>query len=131
MKHRAQTTVKTTQEIIGNAVAGIQDVVTAELPNLRTIRRNIRRQRQVVNNPLPVPLQRDDLPNPLPHECSTTNAGAPFLLWDIVTMTTVFCYMVPRRRFLWWKTTRTGLLMGGSTQASDLRSTHDSSCPGW
>ena len=44
MKHRAQTTVEATQEINGNAVAGIQDAVAAELPTLSTTRRNTRRQ---------------------------------------------------------------------------------------
>ena len=47
-----------------------------------TIWRYIRRQRQLVNNPLPVSILRDDLPNPLPEKYSTTNAGAPFLLLD-------------------------------------------------
>ena len=44
MKEMAQNTLEQPQQIIGNSVAGIQDAVAVELPNMNTIRRNIRRQ---------------------------------------------------------------------------------------
>ena len=84
MKERAQNTLEQSQQIIGNSVAGIQDAVAVavELPNMNTIRRNIRRQRKVANNIPPIPMTRATLPNPLPVEYSTTNAGVQFLQWD-------------------------------------------------
>ena len=41
VKQRAETTVEPVQEIIGNNVSGIADAVSAKLPDLNSIRRNI------------------------------------------------------------------------------------------
>ena len=82
VKDLAQTTQQPGQQILANTTAGIQDAVAAELPNLSAIRRNIRRERQIVNNPLSVPLTRNNIPNPLPPNYLITNDGRPFLAWD-------------------------------------------------
>ena len=82
MKERAQTTHDRPQQILGNTLLGVPDAVAAELPTLNSIRRNIRRQRKVADNALPVPGTRANLPNPLPQEFTTTNAGTPFLRYD-------------------------------------------------
>ena len=97
MRNRAQTTVEPAQQIIGNSIAGIRDVVAAELPNVNTIRRNIRRQRQVANNAIPVPGTRAALPNPLSQEYTTTNAGTPFLCWDSGDQDRILLFATPEK----------------------------------
>jgi len=82
IRDRAQATNDRPQQILGNALQGTTDAVAAELPTLNTMRRNIRRQRKNVNNVFPVPGTRAALPNPIPQEYATTNAGAPFLRYD-------------------------------------------------
>ena len=82
MRERAETTIETTQHILGAATVGILGPVAAELPNVRSMRRNIQRRRNGANHVLPVPATRAALPNPLPQQFSTTNGGAQFLLWD-------------------------------------------------
>ncbi len=82
IREQAQNTQDRPQQILGNALRAIPDAVAADLPALGTIRRNIRRQRRAVGNVLPVPATRAALPNPLPQEYTTTNAGDPFLRYD-------------------------------------------------
>ena len=82
MKDRAQHTLDTPQQILGNTLAGVQDAVAAQLPTLNSCRRNIRRQRKAAGNILAVPASRATLPSPLPQEFTTTNAGLPFLRYD-------------------------------------------------
>ena len=82
IKRRAQTTLDGTQTISG-AVAGIEAAVAAQLPVIKSMRRNTQRQRRAANDNAPaVPLTRDALPNPLPHGYTVTNAETPFLRWD-------------------------------------------------
>ena len=83
MRQRAQTTLDGTQAILGDGLAGIHPAVSAQLPAVKTIRRNIQRQRHGTNNnAMVVPNTRAALPNPLPQEYTPTNAGDPFLRWD-------------------------------------------------
>ncbi len=82
-KRRAQTTLDGTQAIIAGAVAGIAPAVAAQLPAIKSMRRNTQRQRKAANNnAVAVPQTRAALPNPVPQEFTTTNAGTPFLRWD-------------------------------------------------
>ena len=83
IKRRAQTTLDGTQTIISGAVAGIEAAVAAQLPVIKSMRRNTQRQRRAANDNAPaVPLTRDALTNPLPHGYTVTNAETPFLRWD-------------------------------------------------
>ena len=70
------------RQVLLNGRAGINDAVAAHMPNLETVRGDIRRQRQRAGNPLAVPASRDHVPNPIPNEYTVTNNNAPFLVWD-------------------------------------------------
>ena len=82
LRNRAQNTQEAPRQVLLNGLAGINDAVAAHMPNLETVRRDIRRQRQRAGNPLAVPASRDDVPNPIPNEYTVTNNNAPFLVWD-------------------------------------------------
>ena len=82
IRDQAQTTLNQPQQIIGNALAGVDDSVSAELPSIPSARRNIRRQRKEADNALAVPASRALLPHPLPQEFRTTTAGAIFRRYD-------------------------------------------------
>ena len=83
IKRRAQTTLDGTQAVVGDALAGIAPAVAAQLPAVKTLRRSTQRNRNAGNNnAVAVPQTRAALPQPLPAEYTTTNAGAPFLRWD-------------------------------------------------
>ena len=82
IKHLAEATNDQPQQILGNALAGVPDYVAANIPALNSVRRNIRRQRKQAGNALLIPTTRAALPNPIPVEYTTTNAGDPFLRYD-------------------------------------------------
>ena len=79
MKKRARETEETPQQIISNAVAHLNEHAAVTMPPVHHIRRDIRRQRKMAGNPIPVPQDRFfDIP-PIYQE---TTAGQPFLLHD-------------------------------------------------
>ena len=82
MRVRAETTGESTQHILSNNLQDVDENTACHLPDMDSIRRNIRRQRQKAGNPLPVPLNREDIPNPLPDSYRQTSNGENFLLYD-------------------------------------------------
>ena len=76
MKKRARETEETPQQIISNAVAHLNEHAAVTMLPVHHIRRDIRRQRKMAGNPIPVPQDRFfDIP-PIYQE---TTAGQPFL----------------------------------------------------
>ena len=81
MKTRAKQTMDNTRDIINNAVAGQVQEVLGLLPSEDTIRRDIRRNRQAVNQIPPVP-QPNNLQFVLPQRYCITTEGDQFLQVD-------------------------------------------------
>lgn len=71
---------ETPQQILTQSVPDISPAAAAQLPSVHHIRRNIRRQRQATNNPLPVPPTRADIT--IPESYQLTLDGQKFLLHD-------------------------------------------------
>lgn len=80
MRRLAQETNEPPQGILGATCQALPAGAAAQMPSLRHVRRTLRRHRQRVANPYPVPLTRRDFD--VPHEFSITAIGAPFLLHD-------------------------------------------------
>ena len=81
VKTRAKQTMDNTRDIINNAVAGQVQEVLGLLPSEDTIRRDIRRNRQAVNQIPPVP-QPNNLQFVLPQRYCITTEGDQFLQVD-------------------------------------------------
>ena len=79
VRDQAQNTHNRPQQILGNALQGVDYAVAANFPLVGTMRRNIRRQWRGAENALPVPATRAALPHPIPLAYSTTKAGDLFL----------------------------------------------------
>ena len=79
IKRKAETTQDTTQQILAAEFTNITPTAAVNLPNLNTLRRNIRLQRQE-GNILLNPLRREDIPV-LP-QCQVTATSDRFLLYD-------------------------------------------------
>lgn len=80
IKRKTETTNDTCQQILGSELQNISQSAAVNLPQLNSIRRNIRAQRQD-RNVLPTPLRRQDIPV-LPQQYQVTAAGDQFLLFD-------------------------------------------------
>ena len=78
---RAQNTQEVPRQVLLNGLAGVNDAVVAHMPNMKTVRGDIRRQRQRAGNPLAVPASRDEIPNRLPNDYTVTNNNELFLVW--------------------------------------------------
>ena len=81
MKQRAQNTMEKTRDILSGEVAGQNEEVLARLPKEETLKRTIRRSRQVANVLPPVP-QPNDLHFVIPQAYSITKEGDAFLQVD-------------------------------------------------
>ena len=80
IKRKSTTTQDTSQQILAVELQNISQSAAVNLPQMNTIRRNIRAQRQD-RNILPTPLRREDVPI-LPQQYQLTAAGDQFLLFD-------------------------------------------------
>ena len=79
MKRQAEETEEAPQQIITQSVSTITDDAKAKLPTVHHLRRNVRRHRQAVNNPLPVPLNVDEVVIQI---VTVTDDSQDFLLFD-------------------------------------------------
>ena len=79
MKKRARQTEEPPQQIISVAVGLINDQVSAAMPAVHHIHRDLRRQRQRKGNPLPFP---QDTRFDIPDEYQVTTDGKPFMMYD-------------------------------------------------
>ena len=87
MKKRARETEETPQQIISNAVAHLNEHAAVTMPPVHHIRRDIRRQRKMAGNPIPVPQDRFfDIP-PIYQE---TTAGQPLMFSALCHPKTAF-----------------------------------------
>lgn len=80
MKRLAEETEDAPQQIITQSVATISEDAKAKLPTVHHLRRNVRRHRQFVNNPLPVPPNANEIV--IPDRYKVTHDGQDFLLFD-------------------------------------------------
>ena len=80
MKRRAEETEETPQQIITQSVSCLSQDAKANLPTMHVLRRSVRRCRQQVGNPVPVPLSGEDFN--IPDRYKMTNDGQSFLLYD-------------------------------------------------
>ena len=80
VKERAQTTEETPQQILADSVQNLSDAASGSLPSLNDMRRGIRRNRQQVGNPLPIPGNAADFE--IPREYQLTSRQGQFLLYD-------------------------------------------------
>ena len=73
----------TTTNIIQAGLIQASDAATAVLPTTDHLKRNIQRQRNAAQVPIPLPLQRDDIRVPLDFQMTANvNLREQFLLWD-------------------------------------------------
>ncbi|CAF1103796.1 unnamed protein product [Rotaria sp. Silwood1] len=80
MTYAAKQTVNTTHDIVADGVSKLSDHAVASLPNLKNIKRTVRRIRQKHQNPFPLPTNRDSLViDPL---FMKTNRNRTFLQFD-------------------------------------------------
>ena len=80
IKRKAQETQDTTHHIIGEHLMTVTQGSATKLPKIDSIKRTIRRQRQIANNVHPQPTSLGDLV--LPVEYQQTTKGDQFLLYD-------------------------------------------------
>ena len=80
MKSRGRDTQDTPQQIISQAVEGMNESVAASLPTVSHLRRNLRQCRQRSQNSLPVPQNTEDLVIPEEYKCTKNDEN--FLLYD-------------------------------------------------
>ena len=80
MKEKANKTEETTQQIVSEECALIDEETIANLPPVHHIKRNIRRQRQCSSHSQPLPLDAQELV--LTDEYTKTQKGDDFLLYD-------------------------------------------------
>jgi len=80
MKRLAEETEEAPQQIITQSVSTISEDAKGKLPTVHHLRRNVRRHRQAVNNPLPVPQTVDEIV--IPDRYKVTHDGQDFLLFD-------------------------------------------------
>ena len=104
IKTKAVTTEATPQQIITQAVEGMTDGASTQLPAIQHIRRNIRRQKQSVSAPHPLPSNPADII--IPEEYKVTSHGEKFLLYDSG---------MNNQRMLIFSTTRNMRLLENST----------------
>ena len=80
MKRQAEETEEAPLHIITQSVSTITDDAKTKLPTVHHLRRNVRRHCQAVNNPLPVPLNVDEIV--ITDRYKVTHDGQDFLLFD-------------------------------------------------
>ena len=80
VKRRALETEESAQQIISQELSDISESAAVNLPAIRNIRRNIRRNRQIAGNPLPIPNTRSQLV--IPDDYKQTLRHEQFLLFD-------------------------------------------------
>ena len=80
IKRRAAENEETAQQIITQELRGCSEQAAVKLPAINTIRRGIRRYRQVLGNPPAIPQNRGDIV--LPERYTQTEANEPFLMFD-------------------------------------------------
>ena len=80
LKRKARDTQNSTHHIIGETVMMISEGVSVKLPKLESLKRTIRRQRQLTSSVQPQPASLEDLE--IPEEYKRTNKGDLFLLFD-------------------------------------------------
>lgn len=80
MKVRAENTQETAQQIISTEVGALSQTAAVALPAVPNIRRCIRRYKQQVSAPLPLPSDRSSLV--IPDEYKSLSGGEQFLLYD-------------------------------------------------
>lgn len=80
IKKRAVETEEPPQQILGRELQGMSEAASVQMVPLRHIRRQIRRARQEVRLPIPLPTDRSSLV--LPDQYKTLSSGEEFLLFD-------------------------------------------------
>ena len=80
IKRKAIESQETPQQIISSAMVDISDGAASIIPPMRTIRRCIRRYRQSVGIPHPIPLGSSEMD--IPEGLKLTTHGEQFLLFD-------------------------------------------------
>ena len=80
IKRRAQQTQDSTHHIVGENLATVTQNATIKLPKIDSLKRTIRRQRQIINHAYPQPLTLADLVLLL--EYQQTTKGDQFKLYD-------------------------------------------------
>ena len=80
MRTRAEQTEETPQQIITEGTRNMTDAASGRMVAVANVRRNIRRNRQNVANPLPVPGNAAEIV--LPQEFQVTTRGGQFLRYD-------------------------------------------------
>ncbi|CAF1296683.1 unnamed protein product [Adineta steineri] len=80
MVHAAKQTINTTHNIVANGVSNLSDRAIASLPNLQNLKRTVQRNRQMHQNPLPLPANRNSfIIDPI---FTITNRDRTFLQFD-------------------------------------------------
>lgn len=80
LKRKAQYAQASTHYIIGESVTMISKGAAAKLPKLESLKRTIRRQRQITNNVQHQHISLEDFE--ISEQYQRTNKGDPFLLFD-------------------------------------------------
>ena len=83
IKRNAKTTEETVQQILCEQLVNISEDVTANLPSIAKMRRNICKGREDDNIPQ-IPLNREDTYPYLSNRYMLTKSGEPFLMFDSV-----------------------------------------------
>ena len=81
MKRRAAETQETPQQIISGCVQALSQAAATQMPDLSTVRRHMRRQRQRAGNPHPIPTDLSEMP--IPQEYTVTSSNQQFLQADL------------------------------------------------
>ena len=81
MKRRAADTQETPQQIISGCVQALSQAAATQMPDLSTVRRHMRRQRQRAGNPHPIPTDLSEMP--IPQEYTVTSSNQQFLQADL------------------------------------------------
>ena len=78
IKRKAQQTQDSTHHIVGENLTTVTQNAAIKLPKIDSLKRTIRRQRQIINHAYPQPLTLADLV--LPIEYQQTTKGDQFIL---------------------------------------------------
>ena len=114
MKCLAVETQEAPQQIISSCVEGLSAAAAAQIPELNTVRRVVRRQRQQADNPLPLPVDLAAMEVPDVYRMTVT--GEQLLQADCVVQH-ISCCLPQLMPFRYFVRLTTGLWMGHSRPA--------------
>ena len=81
MKHHAVDTQEAPEQIISSCIEGHSAAAAAQIPELNTVQRVVRRQSQQADNPLPLPVDLAAIE--VPDVCRMTVTGKQFFQADL------------------------------------------------